>query len=97
MAEDPDLLAHPVIGAVARRRSATPAQVLLAWGVARGTSVIPKSVTPRRLRENLAAADVALDAEDLADIGALDADYRFVDGSFWAPPGSPYSVQDLWS
>ncbi|MBW2660067.1 MAG: hypothetical protein JRC87_10840 [Deltaproteobacteria bacterium] len=60
--------------------------------------VIPKSVNPDRLRENLAAAEPgpALDGEDIAAIAALDLKYRYVDGSFWTPPTSPYSMEELW-
>lgn len=93
---DPNLLTHPALQAVAAKHRKSPAQVLLAWAIARGTSVIPKSVTPRRLVENLAAASLDLDAADMAAIAALDAGYRLVDGAFWAPPGSPYTVESLW-
>ncbi|MCA9313976.1 MAG: aldo/keto reductase [Planctomycetes bacterium] len=96
-AEDPDLLAHPTIAGVAAKHDATPAQVLLAWALARDTSVIPKSTNPGRLAQNLAAADLVLDADDMATIAGMDAGYRFVEGTFWCPPGSPYSVADLWA
>jgi alcohol dehydrogenase (NADP+) len=58
----PVLLENPVIKSIAEARGCTPAQVLLAWHVARGISVIPKSVNPSRLRENLAAAQIELGA-----------------------------------
>jgi alcohol dehydrogenase (NADP+) len=51
----PVLLDNPVIKSVAQGCGCTPAQVLIAWHVNRGISTIPKSVTPSRLRENLAA------------------------------------------
>lgn len=97
-ADEPSLLGHPVIRSIADKQRCTPGQVLLAWGLARGTLVIPKSVNPERLRENLAAADLylSLDARDLAAIGELDLGYRFVDGAFFQTPGSPYSVAGLW-
>ncbi|MCP2257785.1 putative oxidoreductase [Streptoalloteichus tenebrarius] len=55
---------------VAARHDATPAQVALAWVLARGEHVIPIPGTrsPRHLRENLAAVDLALTAEDLAEL-----------------------------
>ena len=40
----PMLTEHPVVQSVAKSLGATPAQVLIAWGVYRGYSVIPKSV-----------------------------------------------------
>jgi alcohol dehydrogenase (NADP+) len=94
--DEPTLLDNPVIQRVAAKHGAPPAQVLLAWGLGRKTVVIPKSVNPERLRQNLAAAHLVLDAQDRADIAALDRGYRFVDGSFFTGPGSPYTLKDLW-
>lgn len=94
--DEPSLLLDPVILEVARRHSLTAAQVLIAWALRRGTSVIPKSSNPARLAENFAAADVQLDAEAMAAIDGLDRHYRYVDGSFWCPEGSPYSLATLW-
>ncbi|GAB6193692.1 aldo/keto reductase [Desulfocastanea catecholica] len=95
-ADEPSLLDHPVILEIAAKRQITPGQVLLVWGLSRGTAVIPKSVNPERLRENFLAADLELEAGDLAAINALESGYRFVDGAFFATPGSPYTVADLW-
>jgi alcohol dehydrogenase (NADP+) len=91
----PVLLDNAVIKAIAQDRGCTPAQVLLAWHVRRGISVIPKSVTPSRLRENLAAADVELSAADMERIAGLDRGYRLIDGSFWAIKGSLWTVQTI--
>jgi alcohol dehydrogenase (NADP+) len=70
--------------------------VLLAWGIATGTAVIPKSVQRERLAANLAAAQLQLTSPQLAQIAALDRHHRFVDGSFWELPGGPYSRDNLW-
>jgi aryl-alcohol dehydrogenase-like predicted oxidoreductase len=58
---------------VAARHGATPAQVALAWTLAQGPGVvpIPGAKTPAWVAENAAAADLALSADDLADIAAL--------------------------
>ena len=93
---EPNLLAHPVIGSVAEKHGATNAQILIAWAVQRGTSVIPKSVDPERMSENFAAMDIALDEHDMQALAALDGPYRFIDGRFWAPEGSPYTYETLW-
>lgn len=95
-ADEPSLLDHPVILQTAEKHHAKPAQVLLAWGLAEGTLVIPKSVNPSRLRENYLAADLLLHDSDLRAIHALEKAYRFVDGAFFGSPGSPYSVAGLW-
>jgi alcohol dehydrogenase (NADP+) len=93
---EPSLLAHPTIVEIAEKRHITPGQVLLVWGLARGTVVIPKSTNPERLRENFRAADLVLEADDLQAINDLEQGYRFVDGAFFETAGSPYSVADLW-
>ncbi|GAA4886922.1 aldo/keto reductase [Ferrimonas pelagia] len=93
---DPNLLAHPLINAIATKHGASAAQILLAWSLARDVVVIPKSVNPDRLAENLAATHVVLDDEDMAQIGELDQHYRCVTGAFWQMPGSPYTIATLW-
>ena len=92
----PVLLQNPVITAIAAAHGCTSAQVLLAWHLQRGISTIPKSVTPSRLRENLAAADLELTANELSRIAALDQHLRLVDGSFWVLEGGPWTLQTLW-
>ena len=94
--DEPSLLGHPVVLQMAEKRNITPGQVLLAWGLARGTVVIPKSVNPERLQENFLAADLELAPQDLLAIDGLEQGYRFVDGAFFQTPGSPYSVTGLW-
>ena len=49
---EPRLLDHPVIIAIAQRVRKSPAQVLLAWAVQRGTAFLTTSVTPDRIQEN---------------------------------------------
>ncbi|MEU6280320.1 aldo/keto reductase [Streptomyces sp. NPDC047028] len=66
------LLEVPAVVAVARKHERTPAQVVLRWHLQLGNVVIPKSVTPSRIRENIDVFDFRLDDEDLAAIGALD-------------------------
>lgn len=94
--DEPALLEDPEILAIAAEHQLSAAQVLIAWALNRGTSVIPKSSDPQRLRENYAAGEVELSAADLATIDGLDRDYRFVDGSFWTGDGSPWTLESLW-
>lgn len=77
-------------------KPATPAQILLAWALTRGTSVIPKSVSEHRQAENLAAADIELLPKDMETIAQMDRHYRYIDGSFWCGEGSPYTLRNLW-
>lgn len=94
--DEPRLLDSPVIREIAGKHGFTAGQVILAWALQRGTSVIPKSTDPGRLRENFAAAQITLDETDMSVIDGMDRHYRFVDGSFWCPEGSPYSLDNLW-
>jgi 2,5-diketo-D-gluconate reductase A len=70
------VLDDPVIGRIAQQHGATPAQVVIAWHLALGLVVLPKSVTPSRIVENLAAADLTLTDADLVEIAALDRGFR---------------------
>ena len=49
---EPRVLDDPLVVAIARRLRQSPAQVLLAWGIQRGTAVLTTSTKPRRIREN---------------------------------------------
>lgn len=69
-------LGSDVVGRVADRVGATPAQVILAWHLAHGRIVIPKSTRPERMAENLAAASVSLEPADIADIDGLETGER---------------------
>ena len=95
-ADEPVLLDNPVIAAIATERGCTPAQVLLAWHLQRGISTIPKSVSPARLRENLAAAEIELPQANLERIAALDQNTLLVNGAFWLLEGGAWTLQSLW-
>ncbi|MFG3659454.1 aldo/keto reductase [Streptomyces sp. NPDC047706] len=70
------LLEVPAIVAIAQKHHRTPAQVVLRWHLQLGNVVIPKSVTPSRIAENIDVFDFSLDTEDLAAISALNEDRR---------------------
>jgi len=70
------LLEVPAIVAIAQKHGRTPAQVVLRWHLQLGNVVIPKSVTPSRIKENIEVFDFSLDTEDLAAISALNEDRR---------------------
>jgi 2,5-diketo-D-gluconate reductase A len=65
------LLADPVLGAVAEAHGRTPAQVALRWNLQLGNVVIPKSVTPDRIRANLEIFDFELDEGEVERLAAL--------------------------
>jgi diketogulonate reductase-like aldo/keto reductase len=70
------LLEVPAIVAIAQKHGRTPAQIVLRWHLQIGNIVIPKSVTPSRIKENIEVFDFSLDTEDLAAISALNEDRR---------------------
>ncbi|MGU7813268.1 2,5-didehydrogluconate reductase DkgB [Burkholderia sp. AW49-1] len=79
------VLGDPVIGAIAQRHDATPAQVALAWALQLGYSVIPSSTKRENLASNLLAQTLRLTDEDMAQIAALERDGREVDPVGLAP------------
>jgi 2,5-diketo-D-gluconate reductase A len=66
------LLGNTVIGEIARKHGKSPAQTILRWHLQEGLIVIPKSVTPQRIADNIAVFDFELDADDLKRIASLD-------------------------
>ncbi len=68
-----DALSDPTLVRLAKKHGKTAAQVVIRWHLDLGLVVIPKSVTPSRIAENFDVWDFKLDAEDLAEIEALDS------------------------
>ena len=71
------VLDDPALAAVAAKHGKTPAQVAIRWQLQLGNVVIPKSVTPARIVENIAVTDFELDGDDLAAIAALESGHRY--------------------
>jgi diketogulonate reductase-like aldo/keto reductase len=59
---EPKLLDDPVINTIAQRVHKTPAQVVLAWAVQRGTALLTTSTTPHRIQENFDVSTLPEDA-----------------------------------
>ena len=76
LAQGGELLSDATITRLADHHGVTPAQVVLRWHLQIGNIVIPKSVTPARIRENLAVFDFDLSPADLAAIAALNTGRR---------------------
>ena len=81
------VLDDPVIERLAATHGKTPAQVVLRWHLQLGNVVIPKSVTPSRIRENIDVFDFSLAEADMAAIVGLDAGERV--GPDPEDPGKP--------
>jgi D-xylose reductase len=73
------VLTEPVVMAAAQRIGATAAQVVLRWGIQRGTAVIPKTSNPQRLVENLHLSELSLNEDEMTAISTLNQNRRFND------------------
>ncbi|MCL3780676.1 aldo/keto reductase [Prolixibacteraceae bacterium JC049] len=94
--DEPILLEDKNIEAIATQKGVSIAQVILAWVAQRGISVIPKSVNPSRLQQNLNAAEIRLTEDEMQQMAAINKNRRYVDGKFWEVPGGPYTATNVW-
>ncbi|MGL5318236.1 MAG: aldo/keto reductase, partial [Bacteroidales bacterium] len=90
------VLNNAVILDIAQAHEASPAQVLIAWGLQRGIVEIPKSVKKHRIEENFGALKVVLSEEEMLRIGQLHTGIRTGNGSFIVKEGGPYSISSIW-
>ena len=77
--QDESILEQAIVKDIASKKDCTAAQVVLAWGVQRGTSVVVKSMNPERMDQNLAAADIKLSEDEMNGISALNQNRRYND------------------
>ncbi|TNY18214.1 putative GCY1-galactose-induced protein of aldo/keto reductase family [Rhodotorula diobovata] len=84
-------LSDSVVKDIAAAHGASPAQVLISWQVKRGIVVLPKSVTPQRIKENFESID--LSADEVSRLNKRASEFgtqRTVD------PSKAWGVPDLW-
>ncbi|MFZ4238953.1 aldo/keto reductase [Streptomyces murinus] len=70
------VLGEPVIAGLAARYGRSPAQIVIRWHLQLGNIVIPKSVTPARIRENFDVFGFTLTDEEMRALAALDRGLR---------------------
>lgn len=70
------VLEDPVINELAEKYGKTPAQIILRWQIQTDVIVIPKTVTPARMKENINIFDFELSDEDMEKIATLDRGER---------------------
>lgn len=81
--ESDSVLTHPVVEQIAKTHHRTAAQIVLRWGVQRGTAIVPKTSHLERLRENIDLAGFELTQPEMDSISSLDKNQRFNDpGAF---------------
>ncbi|KIV84347.1 hypothetical protein PV11_00131 [Exophiala sideris] len=83
-ATDNPLFKEPVMGQIAHAIGKTPAQILLMWSLQRGTSIIPKSVTPSRIDENFQLDDWGLAKNEMEALDGIKTRFKVVQDS-WMP------------
>jgi diketogulonate reductase-like aldo/keto reductase len=76
---------EPAIAAIAKKHAKTYAQIMLRWCVEKDLIVLPKSVTPERVAQNIDIFDFSLDDEDMEQLTKLDRDLR----TCWSPVHVP--------
>ncbi|KAJ4050918.1 hypothetical protein NW756_003935 [Fusarium oxysporum] len=82
--QDSPLHSLPQLQEISQNLGKTVAQVLLAWGIKKGWSVIPKSVSRLRILENL-GSDFSLSDEDFAILEGIKERQRLIDGQDFLP------------
>ncbi|PIA54606.1 hypothetical protein AQUCO_00900875v1 [Aquilegia coerulea] len=92
-----DVLKHPVIVTIAEKLGKTPAQVALRWGLQMGNSVLPKSVTEARIKENLDVFDWSVPEDLFAKFSEIEQ-ARLLRGSAFVHEtfGAYRSFEELW-
>lgn len=70
-------MSDPVLPEIAKKYNKSVAQILIKFHVQRGVSVIPKSVTPARIQQNIQILDFELSPEDLKTLENLKTAHRY--------------------
>ncbi|KAF3545435.1 hypothetical protein DY000_02000017 [Brassica cretica] len=94
-----DLIHDQTVERIAKKLNKTPGQVLVKWGLQRGTSVIPKSSNPERIKENIKVFDWVIPDQDFEALNSISDQKRVMDGEdmFVNKSEGPFrSVADLW-
>jgi diketogulonate reductase-like aldo/keto reductase len=83
---DESVLGHPVVMRLAEAHGRTPGQIVLRWGVQRGTSVVCKTSRAERLSENLSLFDFELTPTEMEEMSTLETGRRFNDPGVFCEP-----------
>ncbi|MBC2899776.1 hypothetical protein CFC21_112598 [Triticum aestivum] len=91
-----NVLKEPVVLSIAEKLGKTPAQVALRWNIQMGHSVLPKSVSEERIKQNLAVYDWSIPEDLLAKFSEI-KQARLLMGNFIVNKDSVYKTHDeLW-
>ena len=97
-----NVLKEPVVVSIAEKLGKTPAQVALRWNIQMGHSVLPKSVSEERIKQNLAVYDWSIPEDLLAKFSEIKqvsyaTSYRHFSSTFscFVPQPSPIIIYEL--
>lgn len=76
---EPKVFDHPKVVSISEKLNTSPGNVMIAWALKRGTSVIPKSTNPLRIKANLDGKDLVLSDEDFASLSDFGYKRRYGD------------------
>ncbi|XP_047159977.1 NADPH-dependent aldo-keto reductase, chloroplastic-like isoform X1 [Vigna umbellata] len=92
-----EILKNPVVVETAEKLGKTPAQVALRWGLQSGHSVLPKSNTESRIKENFDVFDWSIPEELMAKFSQIKQDRLIKGTSFTDDTYGPYkNIEELW-
>jgi diketogulonate reductase-like aldo/keto reductase len=82
---EPRILDDPVLQKIAAAHNMSVANVCIAWATQRGTSIVVKSASPERQKENWRTQDnpITLSESEMAEIASLERGYRFFRPEDW--------------
>jgi len=89
------ILNDPVIGEIAAKNNVSPAEICLAWNIARNVAVIPKATSEHHLKQNISASNVKLDEDDLKKLNTLNKNERFLNADVFKI--GPYAGSDVFA
>lgn len=88
---------NSIIQQIAGKHNCECSQVVLAWGIKRGTAVIPKSVNKQRIAENFASLNIEPDESDMMLISTLERGQRMSKGAYAVIEGGCYTPESIWN
>ncbi|KAE9591957.1 hypothetical protein Lal_00038367 [Lupinus albus] len=94
-----DLINDQTVDRIAKKLNKTPGQVLVKWAMQRGTSVIPKSTNPNRIRENVSVFNWEIPEQDFKHLCNITDQRRVLDGEdlFVNKESGPFrSAAEIW-
>jgi len=79
----PDLIADPIVVALAKKYNTTPQTILLSFATSQGVGIVPKSLSSERIRDNFHCLDVTLSREEIDKLNSIDVDQHYIRCTGW--------------